>query len=68
MKNPEKQWIKKVDAAIILVMRRCLRNYSLIFFGLTIFSFVLLRIDFLSFKVLFFLLLGDHLATAGDGN
>ena len=35
MKNPEKQWIKKVDAAIILVMRRCLRNYLLIFFGLT---------------------------------
>ena len=34
MKNPEKQWIKKVDAAIILVMRRCLRNYLLIFFGL----------------------------------
>ena len=27
MKNPEKQWIKKVDAAMILVMRRCLRNY-----------------------------------------
>ena len=34
MKNPEKQWIKMVDAAIILVMRRCLRNYLLIFFGL----------------------------------
>ena len=29
---------------------------------------MLLRIDFSSFKVLFFLLLGDHLATAGDGN
>ena len=35
MKIPEKQWIKKVDAATILVMRRCLRNYLLIFFGLT---------------------------------
>ena len=34
MKNPEKQWIKKVDAAIILVMRRCLRNYLLIFLAL----------------------------------
>ena len=34
MKIPEKHWIKKVDAAMILVMRRCLRNYLLIFFGL----------------------------------
>ena len=35
MKIPEKQWIKKVDAAMILVIRRCLRNYLLIFFGLS---------------------------------
>ena len=38
MKIPEKQWIKKFDAAMILVMRRCLRNYLLIFFGLTVWT------------------------------
>ena len=29
MKSPEKQWIKKVDAVMILVMRRFLRNFGL---------------------------------------
>ena len=48
MKNPEKQWIKKVDAAMILVMRRCLRNYLLIFFGLKV---VILQIPRSEFKI-----------------
>lgn len=45
--------IKKVDAAMILSMRRCLRNYILIFFGLSDLKIYLCTGFALNFKQIF---------------
>ena len=49
MKNPEKQWIKKGNTVMILVMQQCLRSYLLIFWPKKVCFKVIKRLDTLNF-------------------